>query len=590
MRRKRLLWQIYPTYLLITLVSLSVVAWYASRSLRYFYLENTKKSLEARANLAGKYISSLLAKEDFKGVDETCKELGRKISTRITVILPSGKVIGDSNEDPGLMDNHRDRPEIREALFGQTGVSIRYSYTLKEDFMYLAIPTMNNGITTVIVRTSIPVTHISSLLMSIYLRIAAGGLIIAIGAAVITLIISHRLSRPLEDMRKGAERFAKGELDHRLQVPDSHEMAALAEAMNQMALELDKQIRTIVRQRSEQDAVLSSMGEGLLAVDENERIININQAAARLLGIEMSKAQGRTIQEIIRNTGLQRFVRRALSGAEPIEGDIVLRNGGEHFLHARGTTLRDAEGQKTGAVIVLTDVTSLRRLENVRRDFVANVSHELKTPITSIKGFVETLIDGAIKNPEDAERFLTIIAKQADRLSAIIEDLMTLARIEQEAEKDEIPLQQARLLDVLRDAIRDCEQKIVEKGMSIKLNCKEDASAYINPQLLEQTVVNLLDNAIKYSEPGGAIDVDCQRAEAGIVIRVRDYGCGIAQEHLPRLFERFYRVDKARSRELGGTGLGLAIVKHIVQAHKGRITAESTPGKGSVFSIYLPKT
>jgi two-component system phosphate regulon sensor histidine kinase PhoR len=588
MQRKRLLWQIYPTYLLITLVSLSIVAWYASRSLRQFYTENTKRSLEARANLAGTHLSSLLEKDDFESVDATCKELGRTTATRITVILPSGRVIGDSDEDPALMDNHRDRPEIREALSGQTGVTMRYSYTLKEDFMYLAIPIVKDGATVALVRTSLPVTYIKTLLNSIYSRIAVGGLIIAVGAAAVTLIISRRLSRPLEELRKGAERFAGGDLTHRLDVPASRETVALAEAMNQMAADLDKRIRTIVRQRNEQDAVLSSMGEGLLAVDENERIININRAAAGLLGIEMAKAEGRTIYEMIRNAELQRFVGSALSSTEPVEGDIILHDGGGRFLHARGTTLRDAEGQKVGAVVVLTDVTSLRRLEDVRRDFVANVSHELKTPITSIKGFVETLIDGAIHDPEDAERFLAIIAKQADRLSAIIEDLMTLARIEQEAEKNQVPLRQCRILGVLEEAVRDCQPKIAEKNISIKLDCRDDVSATINPQLLEQAIVNLLDNAIKYSDPEGVIEIDVKQANAGTTISVRDYGCGIAKEHLPRLFERFYRVDKARSRELGGTGLGLAIVKHIAQAHGGSITVESSPGAGSSFFIHLP--
>jgi two-component system phosphate regulon sensor histidine kinase PhoR len=252
-----------------------------------------------------------------------------------------------------------------------------------------------------------------------------------------------------------------------------------------------------------------------------------------------------------------------------------------------GTILRNDKGESLGAVVVLNDITRLRHLENIRRDFVANVSHELKTPITSIKGFVETLREGALKDPGDSERFLGIIAKQADRLNSIIEDLLTLSKIE-ESEKTELQLEEHNLKAVLQSAISLCDIKAKSKKATVTLDCNDELTAKINPELLEQAIINLLDNAIKYSDEGGDIKISAIRLNSEINISVRDWGIGIERRHLPRLFERFYTVDKAHSRELGGTGLGLAIVKHIVLAHHGNVSIESAPGKGSTFTILLP--
>jgi two-component system phosphate regulon sensor histidine kinase PhoR len=257
-------------------------------------------------------------------------------------------------------------------------------------------------------------------------------------------------------------------------------------------------------------------------------------------------------------------------------------------LQVRGTSLSGSQGEAVGAVIVLNDVTHLRRLENIRRDFVANVSHELKTPITSIKGFVETLLDGALDNREDAERFLKIVAKQADRLNSIIEDLLSLAKIEQSVEAADVQLEPSRLADVLQSAIDECGPKAAARGITMRLACADEILADVNPPLIEQAAMNLLDNALKYSEEGSEVLVEVVRRPAEIAIQVHDQGCGIEAEHLDRLFERFYRVDKARSRKLGGTGLGLSIVKHIVHVHGGHVTVESAPGKGSTFTIHLP--
>jgi len=590
MRRKRLIWQIYPTYLLITLVSLFAIAWYSSHSLQKFYYKQVATDLEAKAQIIKNQVSENISPIHALYLDSLCKEIGRISSTRITIILPSGKVIGDSHEDPSIMDNHYNRPEIKDAITSRNvGTSIRFSNTLKENMMYLAVPVEQDGKLTGVIRTAISITKIKQVLKGVYLNIFLGGVIISFIFALVSFIISRRISHPIEEMKRGTEHFARGDLDYNLPIPNSAELGSLAASMNQMAAQLREKIQTLVQQKNEQDALLSSMIESVIAVDLNEKIIKINRAAGELFGINPNNIQGCILQEVIRNVDLQKFTKRLLENHELMEDEIVIynKNGGQ-FLQAHGTILKGFEGIEIGALIVLNNVTKIKRLENIRRNFVANVSHELRTPITAIKGFIETLRDGTINEKKNAKRFLDIISKQVDRLNAIIEDLLSLSRIEQEDEKSEIILEKGNIKDIIEVAIQDCASKASENNLKIDLTCKKDIVANINAPLFEQAVVNIIDNAIKYSEPGTSIHVDAFQTNKEVIVSVTDYGCGIEEKHLPHLFERFYRVDKARSRKLGGTGLGLAIVKHIVLAHNGRVDVESEIGKGSKFTIALP--
>lgn len=588
-KKKRLLWQLFPSYLLIILISLVAVTLYATTSLKNFYLDQIANDLQARAHLLEKQILQLIGPMNADVIDALCKEIGKPSATRITVILPSGTVIGDSNDDPAGMDNHAMRPEIIEARKGLVGNSNRYSTTLEQKMMYVAIPLTDGENIIAVIRTSLPITAIDKKLKSIQVKIAFGGLLIALLAAVFSLYVSSRISRPIEKMKEGAEHFARGDLSYRLPETDLEEIGSLADAMNRMAVQLDDRIKMIVKQRNEMEAILSSMEEGVIAFDVDERIISINQAAARIFKRETSDILNRTVQEAVRNPEVQQFVRDALSTSENLKSDITLYHEGERIIYTHSTSLFDSTGHSSGILVVLNDVTQLRQLENIRRDFAANVSHEIKTPLTAIKGFVETLRHSCKEKPEDTERFIGIIDKHVNRLAAIVDDLISLSKIEQDDEKKEIKLQKSPIKNILQTAIGNCREKAEQKEIIIDMACEKNISAMIDATLLEQAIFNLLDNAINHSDRQSTVQVSVVAQDAEIVISVQDHGLGIPKEHHPRLFERFYRVDKARNRKLGGTGLGLAIVKHIAQAHGGRVTVESAHGKGSTFSFYLPK-
>jgi two-component system phosphate regulon sensor histidine kinase PhoR len=582
---RKLVWQLYLFYLLVGVMC------YSSYSFHRFYVNQTRKELTTLAHVVAKQISPTLNAAPLAEVDKLCKKLGQAGDgrIRITVISPSGKVLGDSLEDPAIMEDHSDRQEIIDALAKGFGWSLRLSETIGRKMMYVAVTVQQPGeIGIAVLRVSIATTDIDQTLGDTYAKIFWGGIVIAACAAGLSYLISRRISRPIVKMKQIAQHFAEGELSLRVPVPPSSELGDLAKALNEMAQQLHDRILTITRQRNELEAILSSMMEGVIAVDALGHIMSINKTAVDLLSIESSNVKGHSVEEVIRNVDLQQFINQTLESRQPTEGEMSLPSNGARFFQLYGVSLSDRQGQRSGAVIVLNDMTRIRRLENIRRDFVANVSHELKTPVTSIIGYVETLLDGAINEPEQAGRFLQIIAKHSDRLNAIIEDLLSLSRLEEESERSRISFEKVTLKPMLQSAIELSSPKAADKQMTIELLCDERIEARINSALLEQGVLNLIDNAVKYSKPGGRIEITANHTDKEIIISVKDNGCGIEKEHLSRIFERFYVVDKSRSRKLGGTGLGLAIVKHIAQVHGGYVTVESTPGLGSTFTIHLP--
>lgn len=590
MRRKRLIWSIYPSYVLVIGLSLVVVLWFGERHLAEVAFTQKNLDLEVIARVAGRQLAGLtdtVRDPDPQVIDRLCKELGGESSFRFTVVLPGGRVAGDSAGDPASMDNHANRPEVREALRGRKGRAVRMSSTLGGKTMYVAIP-LEVGGRSAALRVAVPVTEIENALRAARFRIVLTGIIVIVLGGGLTLMIFRRIVRPLEELRHGAERFAQGDLESRVPVPETEELGRFADTMNRMASQLDERLKTEVRQRNEIEAVLTSMMEGVVAIDADKNILSINRAASALLGMDSSDAKGRTIFDAVRNTALLDFVEETLAEEENREGEIVLQAEGKKILQLHGTMLRDGYGSSIGALVVLNDVTRIRQLESVRRDFVLNASHEIRTPVTSIKGFVETLLEGALDDRDSLERFLGIIARHADRLNAIVEDLLSLSRIEQESEAGEIPMDEESLSQVVEEALDVCRPGFQEKSIELAKACSPGITVRMNASLLVQAVTNLVDNAVKYSDPGSTVRVTCGADATWATIKVSDDGCGIAEQHLPRLFERFYRADKARSRSLGGTGLGLAIVKHIVQAHRGSVIVESEQGRGSTFTIFLP--
>ncbi len=521
-------------------------------------------------------------------LDVLCKNLGQATSTRITMILPSGEVLADSDGNPRIMDNHGERPEVKEALAGRIGTAIHYSRILYEDMFYLAAPVREKGKVIGAIRVAQPVTEINEALTSLYIKITFGGVIAAILSAIMSFLVSRGISRPIVRMKEGAEHFAKGEFGEKLRLPEIEELASLADTLNQMAQNLDEKIRLIIHERNEREVILSSMQEGVLAVDVEGRILTLNRAIEKMFGIHLSETKGRPLLEVIRNIDLRRFIEESLQDGKPTEAEIILPGPEEKFLHVHGSILRHDEGKHMGTLLVLNDITRVRLLESMRKEFIANVSHELKTPITSIKACVETLRDESMADPGTIQRFLEILVMQTDRLNNIIDDLLSLSKIEWLEERREIQLEEVNLYNLLQASIAEISEKSSARKVEVTLQCDQGFSAVVNPSLMEQAAANLLDNAIKYSKEGDIVTIDVSRDRADIIIKVIDQGCGIGREHIPRIFERFYRVDKDRSRQSGGTGLGLAIVKHIAQAHGGSVKADSSPGKGSIFTIRLP--
>ncbi len=588
MKRPTLLSATLLPLLAILVAALVLVTALTGRAVRGFVLADTTARLQELVAVAA---PRLAAADGPQAVALLCRDLGAATAgVRFTVIAPDGRVLGDSLERPERMDDHGDRPEVAAALAGTPGSSLRYSATRGERMLYVArpVPTLDGG--RLVLRAGVSLARLNAELRLVYREIALAGLVVGLLAAAVGFLRSRALARAVGRLQAGAEAFAAGELGERLTVADTVEIAAVADAMNDMAGQLGERLTLVERQRGELEAVLESMVEGVVAVDRDENVIGLNAAGAALLGTTTERANGRSIQEVGRHPELTRLAQQILAGAARLEHDLQLGPGSDTWLQVRASGLVDGRGERIGALLVLNNVTRLRRLETMRRDFVANVSHELKTPITSVKGFVETIIDEPPADEADLRRFLEIIRRQADRLDSIITDLLALSRLEQDADGGGIELAPGPLAPVLERVLRDLAARRPEQSERVRLECGSDVQARINAALLEQAVTNLLENALKYSPPGTPVTVGCRRHADQVRIDVVDAGPGIAAEHLPRLFERFYRVDKARSRQLGGTGLGLAIVKHIAQAHGGRAEVASEPGRGSTFTIILPGT
>lgn len=589
MTPQSLLWRYFPSFVLLLLGSALSYAWFLDSSLASFFEKERERELLVRTQLPLTQYSVLPEPLPAEAMLAQLKQWGQWSGLHVSLLnSQTGELLADSHgvSQTGALINF---PELQAALAGNPQTFQRFNPVFGETALWLAKMVPTGGGPPLLLRTSLPLSLPGTSLNDLRLQLLVGLIGLIALSMMVSLLITDRFRMSLIELREGAERFARGELQRKLRIPDSTEVGALAQTLNNMALQLNVRIQSMVQQRSEREAILSSMEEGFLAVDKFHRLLNLNRAAARLFRLQREQVLGQDLQLVIRNFHLSHFVHEALTQEQPLERDLMLRDSDdrERYFQAHITPLRDVTGHQIGALIVLNDVTRIKHLETIRRDFVANVSHELKTPITSIKGAVETLIDGAIEQPEVADRFLNIISRHSDRLDTLISDLLLLSQLEYH-EQANLQCDQGPLLPVLRQAVGVCELKAREKEIQLHWECPEGLMLWMNAPLLEQALVNLIDNAIKYSEPQRWVKIRAFEERTKIVIEVIDQGCGIEGRHLDRLFERFYRVDAARSRKLGGTGLGLAIVKHVTQSQRGSIEVQSTPNKGSRFVMKFP--
>ncbi len=412
-------------------------------------------------------------------------------------------------------------------------------------------------------------------------------ILLALSATAFSIAADRSFGAAVDRLDTAVRHFADGDFSHRVRLPESPALSSLAGALNDMAGRFQETLAQITRRRNELEGILSSMVEGVIVLDTAKRISAINASAARLFGVDAGEAQGQPLIAFLRNSEVEEFADDTLSSLEPRERTITVFDIQPVHIQLHGTVLRGDEGRVIGALIVTSDVTRIRRLETVRREFVANVSHELRTPITSILGFIETLREGAMDNPDRAGRFLEITHAQANRLNLIIEDLLSLSRLE--SYDATIPMQKCQIHEIINSTKLSVAPAAAQKSISVEDSYSGPTDVTANATLLEQAIKNLVDNAVKYSPENTAVRLSVRNRDGFLTVDVSDSGVGIPAADLPRIFERFYRVDRARSRDLGGTGLGLAIVKHIAIAHRGAVTVESTPGKGSTFVFSIPQ-
>ncbi len=582
---KKLFFKLFPAFLIVSLLAMIPVVWFSSHIATDLYNKQIRKELSDSTAILRNDIAELIqnrSNEKVKYLDKIAEDT----EIRLTVISMGGEVLFDSEKDHQNMENHADRPEIQKAFSGSGGYKVRYSNTLKIDMMYYASPVIISDKKIGVMRISLPVDTLQNTLREVYIKVAVFGIITAFICTILISLVTKKLVSPLEKLYRGAARYASGNFDKKLTIESTDEIGGVAEAVNKMGEQLQKNTRKIVRQAREEKAILKSMREGVIAVSSNMNLIKINKSALSLLNISAAPDEKMPVTEVIRNPIIIDFIEKVINTKEFDQKDIVLYDSEEKLISIKGTPLVNENQELRGAVIVLNDVTRIRRLETMRKDFVANVSHEIRTPIAAIQGATETLDEGAIENKDDALFFLKMIKKNCRRLSTLIEDILALSKLDAGKRTEEF--QDTNILGLIDSAVSACQSMAKHKSINIAINCDEKLHWSVNPSLIHQAIVNLTSNSIKYSNDNTSVVVSAEVANHQLVLKVADEGFGIDTAEQERIFERFYRVDKSHSSKIEGTGLGLAIVKHIVASHNGKIDLESKLGKGSTFTLSFP--
>ena len=598
MRNRPLFLQLLYFVLPIYIIGWGVQYYFIGPFIEQFYLNETKEHLTSKAHLIQ---SGIDTKRENVSLQDFVKKSSKLSEIRITILDTNGVVLADSEEDPGSMENHRGtnkREEIEVAIKKGIGSSQRYSTTINEHMLYVAILASVEG-SHFIIRTSESMFSLNTSINKVRQRIVLISIIILIVIIPAVIITSRFITRPLFLIGKAAKKISKGDMFDPIPISQksffsgTEEISSITVALNEMAKELDKKIATITREKDEQKNILNyiniiqySMSEGLIAIDLENKFSTINKAASSYLNIDRKKDIGKPYDKKIKNKAIKKIIKSILKKQRPITKEIRIGRMKKMFFTVNGKVLKDQKLKLVGCLIVMTDVTRLKQLEAMRRVFVANVSHELKTPITSIGGYIETAQgDIPIKTKNE---FLEKAVRQNNRLNSIIDDLLRLSRIEAIEDEDAFTLSTQKLLPIIESSVEDIRGKIKKYGIKVVIECSDDICAKIDSQLMREALINLLENAIKYGVDNSTVILSVKRKSNKILIDIENKGEVIPEKERDRIFNRFYRVDKSRSKKTGGTGLGLAIVKHISIVHNGTIEVHKSDGDTTVFRLTLP--
>lgn len=580
MWRSRIFWRLFGAYGLLLIASFGLLGSLLLGRMENHLLQEIQRGLEMKTL----FLRDLVTQQPASSLQQMIGRLAEEAKARITLIRADGVVLADSAEQPEKMENHLDRAEVQQAEAAGVGVSTRFSGTVHEPMMYVARRNDSGPIRYVRIALSLETVAAESRWLERVVWSGTGlALLLSLG---VSLVIARHLSAPLVQLSGAADEIARGAYGQKVPVSSSDEIGTLARSFNAMSEACAAHIEQMTQDREQLRAVFGSMVEGVVVLDSHHTILFANGAASQLLDGRLATAQGQKIWQVFRHRQLNEAVERILAANEAYTCELDWPAPERRALGLQGARLPGEPPR--GAVLVFHDITHLRKLERMRQDFVANVSHELKTPLAAIQAIVETLLDGALQDPEHNVRFLERIRENSDRLHRLVQDLLTLGRIESsqgELELRPVPLQQAAQACIGRHADRAQAKQL----QLVTAAVSEPVLALTDEDALAEILDNLVDNAIKYTPAGGRITLSWRAQDQSAILAVADTGSGIPEKDLPRVFERFYRVDKARSRELGGTGLGLSIVKHLVQALGGSVTAASEMGRGSIFTIELPR-
>jgi two-component system phosphate regulon sensor histidine kinase PhoR len=580
---KSIRWRIATPYIVLVLLAMLALAAYVCTLVRGAHLADLQVQLLREATLLEETLDDqLAASPSGQDIDALAKHYAGLLDARVTIIGVEGTVLGESHEDRRQMDNHLLRPEVQQALAEGQGSTVRYSNTLRANLMYVAIPAQLDGQLVGIVRVALPLSQIEANVSRLRLAILGAAAVAVVAAGILAVYIAERTARPVRLLTQVVERVADGDLSARLLPTTQDEVGILTRAFNQMADRLREMVDSLADERSRLAAVLEHMADGVVIADSDGRVRLINPAARRMLETGERDVLGLPFAQVTRHYRLIELWQRCREGEEaPVELVQVGRSG--PFVQAIVTSLQN-DGSRS-CLVILQDLTRIRQLETVRRDFISNISHELRTPLASLKALVDTLRDGGLEDAPAARRFLDRMEIEVDALTQMVQELLELSRIE----SGQVPfrLTPTRVSDVVLPAVERLRPQAERAGVKISTALPQDMPQVLaDCERVQQVVTNLVHNAIKFTPSGGAIELSAESREDEVLLAVRDSGVGIPEEDLPRIFERFYKVDRARSG--GGTGLGLSIAKHIVQGHGGHIWAESVEGQGSTFYFTLP--